>query len=176
MQATAVSTGLKPPTVSVEITFVDTAPVEGQGLEIDGIQYHRTGALIKSWTKTWLITKRYSTTCLPGPISHQGQNASLDAHDATITFHCPHHGPHIICVSDPADVARLEANAAVRNLIRAMIYLLDANAHHVRITGADYAGVYQEVFLYRSLAVWSATASIAAGRTPHILHAPLIVD
>lgn len=36
--------------------------------------------------------------------------------------------------------------------------------------------MYQEVFLYRPLAAWSAATGLAAGRTPHILYAPLIVD
>lgn len=36
--------------------------------------------------------------------------------------------------------------------------------------------MYQEMFLYRPLSAWSAATGLAAGRTPHILYAPLIVD
>jgi hypothetical protein len=57
-----------------------------------------------------------------------------------------------------------------------MAHLLDTDKHHVRITGADYAGMYQETFLYRPLAAWSAATGHARGRTPHILYAPLVVD
>ncbi|KAI1816709.1 hypothetical protein GGS20DRAFT_173211 [Poronia punctata] len=96
--------------------------------------------------------------------------------DAAITFHCPNHGPHTCRLSQPAEVSRLEANAPTRNLLRSMTHLLDTSAHHIRITGADYAGMYQETFLYRPLAAWSATTGLVAGRTPHILYAPLIVD
>ena len=42
MQSAAAATGATPPPVSVEITFVDTAPVNGQGEEIDGVQYQRS--------------------------------------------------------------------------------------------------------------------------------------
>lgn len=107
------------------------------------------------------------------------KHGRLNAYDDVqrkITFRCPDHGPHTICTSDPAEVARLEANAPTRNLIRSMGHLLDDSTHHVRITGADYAGAYQEMLLYRPLAAWSAATGLAAGRTPHILYAPLVVD
>jgi hypothetical protein len=240
------NTDHKPPPVSVEITFVDTAPVEGQGIEIGGIQYQRSYrdvpealdtymvdygevlSLLSTWSDISFTTAfqsdffshptipsllryivahhdllghqlspKYGTLGLraacpfPGcglaekhgqmnvynDNSHRrNKNASSAAEDATITFHCPHHGPHTICISEPADVSRLEANAPARNLIRSMSHLLDTSVHHVRVTGADYAGMYQEVFLYRPLAAWSAATGLAAGRTPHILYAPLIVD
>lgn len=54
--------------------------------------------------------------------------------------------------------------------------MLDTRTHHVRITGSDYAGMYQEALLYRPLAGWSRATGLAAGRTPHIIYAPLIVD
>jgi len=96
--------------------------------------------------------------------------------DITITFHCPHHGAHTITTSQPGDIARLEANPPVRNLVRSMSHLLDTTTHHLRVTGSDYAGMYQEMFLYRPLAARSARTGLAAGRTPHILYAPLITD
>lgn len=246
MQGTVANADFKPPPVSVEITFVDTAPVHGHKTEIDGIQYQKSyrdvpGALnthmadykqvlhlLSIWSDIpfttafqsdffshptipsllrYIITyhdflghqlsPKYGTLALRAacPIpgcglaekhgrlnvynynsNHQTRNTSSATPDATITFHCPHHGPHTICISEPADVARLEANAPARNLIRSMSQLLDSSAHHVRITGADYAGMYQEVFLYRPLAAWSRATGLAAGRTPHILYAPLIVD
>ncbi|UKZ58248.1 hypothetical protein TrVGV298_012115 [Trichoderma virens] len=94
----------------------------------------------------------------------------------SITFYCPYHGEHSISLSQPSEIARLEANAPTRNLIRSMLHLLDKDAHHIRITGADYAGTYQEAFLYRPLAEWSALTGQGVGRTPHIHYAPLVVD
>lgn len=96
--------------------------------------------------------------------------------DASITFHCPRHGAHSMRLSRPEEVARLEANAPTRNLLRSMSHLLDDTRHDVRVTGADYAGTYQEMLLYRPLAAWSAATGLAAGRTPHLLYAPLVVD
>jgi hypothetical protein len=42
LQAQTAGTHLDPPPVSVEITFVDTTPVDGEGLEISGIQYQKS--------------------------------------------------------------------------------------------------------------------------------------
>ncbi|KZZ87682.1 hypothetical protein BBO_09582 [Beauveria brongniartii RCEF 3172] len=94
----------------------------------------------------------------------------------SIAFHCPHHGKHVIRLSEASEVARVEANAPTRNLIRSMSHILDDAKHHVRITGSDYAGTYQEFFLYRPLAEWSRSTRLGSGRTPHILYAPLVVD
>jgi len=105
-----------------------------------------------------------------------GDGDGDDDDGGTITFHCPNHGPHEIRLSRPVEVGRLEANAPTRNLLRSMTHLLDTTTHHVRVTGADYAGMYQETFLYRPLAAWSAKTGLAKGRTPHILYAPLVVD
>ncbi|KAL7931293.1 hypothetical protein V8C35DRAFT_323742 [Trichoderma chlorosporum] len=92
----------------------------------------------------------------------------------SISFNCPYHGEHSISLSQPLEIVRLEANAPTRNFIRSMLHLLDNSTHHIRITGADYAGTYQEAFLYRPLAEWSARSGLCVGRTPHILYAPLI--
>ncbi|KXX73501.1 hypothetical protein MMYC01_209964 [Madurella mycetomatis] len=252
LQAKAAGTKFKPPSVSVEVTFVDTAPVNGEGLEIDGIQYQKSYrdvpealqtrmgdyrdvlALLSTWSSIPFTTAfqsdffahpsmplileyitsrhsslgrqlspKYGTLALRAacPVSgcslaekhgrlntyHFGDdnnnnttsnnnNTSHETNGSKITFHCPRHGPHHIHLTRPAEVARLEANAPARNLIRSMSHLLDARAHHVRVTGADYAGMYQEVFLHRPLAAWSAATGLAPGRTPHILYAPLVVD
>lgn len=222
-----------PPVISVNITFVDTAPVEGQGYQVQGIHYqtsHRdvTGALdtymadykdvlyfLSTWSNVpyhiafqsdffshhsvpkiiqYIVSNRdtlgrqlspkYGSLALRAACpavgcglaeKHGRLNLYNDIH-STITFHCPDHGPHALCMLNPAEVARIEANAITRNLIRSMSHLLDDDTHHVRITGADYAGTYQEMFLYRPLAAWSAATGLAVGRTPHILYAPLIVD
>ncbi|KAJ0163210.1 hypothetical protein CTA2_3343 [Colletotrichum tanaceti] len=224
-------------TVSVEITFIDTAPVKEQGVELDDVQYQRSYRdvpealqtnmgdydevlhLLSTWSGIPFavnfqadlfshptipsilgyiirhhkllghqLSPKYGTLAIraacPAPGCwlaekhgrHNVYKPAAAAQDATITFRCPVHGPHTISISEPADVARLEANAPVRNLIRSMSHLLDTATHHVRVTGADYAGMYQEVFLYRPLATWSAVTGLAAGRTPHILYAPLITD
>jgi len=247
IKANAANANYKPPRVSVEITFVDTAPVTGCGIEIDGIQYQRSYrnvpraldtymadyreilSLLSAWSGISFTTafqsdffaqptipsllryvvanhdilgrqlspkykklalraacpvpdcglaEKHGRLNVYGDFDHGCKNGSTNyAGDKdTITFHCPRHGPHTISIAKPADVARLEANAPVRNLIRSMSHLLDTSKHHVRVTGADYAGMYQEVFLYRPLAAWSAATGLATGRTPHILYAPLIVD
>ncbi|KAJ5240464.1 uncharacterized protein N7469_002055 [Penicillium citrinum] len=246
VQATEACAKHKPPFVSVEITFIDTAPVPGHEIVLDGIKYQKSyrdvpGALamhmadynqilnlLSAWSgipfTTTFQSDFFSLPNIPGIlhyfISHHGRLGSqlspkystlalraacpvskcglAEKHgrlniyqdncgrpitnypsatpEGKITFHCPHHGPHSISISNPADVARLEANAPARNLIRSMSQLLDNSSHHVRVTGADYAGMYQEMFLYRPLAGWSGTTGLAAGRTPHILYAPLIVD
>lgn len=237
MQAQAAAAGRRLPAVSVEIGFVDTAPVGGQGVEVDGIQYQRShravpGALdaymaeynevlglLSAWSDVPFATATqhdlFAHAAMPALVGyvlghhdrlgHQlspkhgtlGLRAACpvpgcglaekhgrlnvyhvgDADGAaTITFHCPHHGPHTMRVAQRAELAWLEANAPVRNLLRSMRHLVDADTHHVRVTGADYAGMYQEAFLYRPLAAWSAATGCAAGRTPHILYAPLVVD
>ncbi|KAM3451055.1 hypothetical protein MY3296_005562 [Beauveria thailandica] len=94
----------------------------------------------------------------------------------SIAFHCPHHGKHVIRLSEASEVARVEGNAPTRNLIRSMSHILDDATHHIRITGSDYAGTYQEFFLYRPLAEWSRSTRLGSGRTPHTLYAPLVVD
>ncbi|KAH6850543.1 hypothetical protein B0I37DRAFT_413935 [Chaetomium sp. MPI-CAGE-AT-0009] len=269
MQAMAAhaEVAFQPPPVSVEITFVDTAPVKGEGVEINGIHYqksyrdtprasaawtgdyHEVLGLLSAWSDIpvtttvqsdffsnpfmpqlldYLVTNhqtlgrqlspKYGTLALraacpvPGcglaekhgrlnqytssptptptttPTKPTTTTTSTTPNDspppsplppATITFHCPHHGPHTLPLTpNPLTLSRLEANAPTRNLLRSMSHLLDAHTHHVRVTGADYAGGYQEALLYRPLAEWAASSSGAgvAGRTPHILYAPLVVD
>ncbi len=97
--------------------------------------------------------------------------------DETITFTCPEHGSHSVDLNSPSDVARLEANAPTRNFLRSMAHLCDVSAHHIRVTGSDYAGTYQEQLLTvlwpngrRKLAIPSQ------GRVPNIVYAPLITD
>ncbi|KDQ54800.1 hypothetical protein JAAARDRAFT_159996 [Jaapia argillacea MUCL 33604] len=70
-----------------------------------------------------------------------------------ITFQCPHHGPHTVTidVNDPRSCVTLEYNTPLRNLIRARACLADPDAHYIRVTGSDYAGLYQEQLLHRHL-------------------------
>lgn len=217
------------PAVSVEITFVDTAPVDGKGVTVDGVQYQRAYRLAgpSGFTDDYHAVLRFLSrwSAIPYTVASQSdffsgpsipqilqyivsQHVTLgrqlspkhgvlalraacpvpgcglaEKHgllntykESTITFKCPTHGSHSICVSEPAEAARIEANAPTRNLIRSVSHLLDAKAHNVRVTGGDYAGTYQEMFLYRPLAAWSAATRLAAGKTPHILYAPVIVD
>lgn len=220
----------KPLAVSVEITYVDTAPVGGgDDITVDGVQYQRSYRVAgpSGFTDDYDAVLRFLTlwSGIPYAVAFQSdffsgpsiptileyivsRHATLgrqlspkhgalalraacpvagcglaEKHgllntytDSTITFQCPAHGTHALRVSEPAEAARLEANAPARNLIRGMAHLLDTEAHNIRVTGGDYAGTYQEMFLYRPLAVWSAATGLAAGRTPHILYAPVIVD
>ncbi|KAI2642707.1 hypothetical protein GGS21DRAFT_189314 [Xylaria nigripes] len=223
------------PSVTVLITFVDTAPVKGQGFDLDGNQYQKSHRdmpealskympdyrevlqLLSTWSGIPVAeafqSDLFSDPGMPSLVNYMisqrevlGSQLSpkwgalairaacprcgiaekhgrlneykVDGRDQNggITFHCPSHGPHTIRISHPAEVARLEANAPTRNLLRSMTHLLDTSAHHIRVTGSDYAGMYQETMLYRPLAAWSAITGLARGRTPHILYAPLIVD
>ncbi|KAI0503049.1 hypothetical protein F5B22DRAFT_640434 [Xylaria bambusicola] len=226
-----------PPSVTVLITFVDTAPVKDKEMEVEGIQYQRSHRDVQDALSTYMadyeevvrylsmwadvpvnvafqadffsnssmpvllnymilhhetlgrqLSPKYGSLALRSacPVPGCGlaekhgrlneYRADNNGQDGIITFHCPHHGPHAVRLSCPAETARLEANAPTRNLLRSMTHLLDTTTHHIRVTGADYAGVYQEMFLYRPLAAWSAITGLARGRTPHILYAPLIVD
>jgi hypothetical protein len=245
----ASKSGKLAPPISVEITLVDTAPVNSESIEVEGIQYQRSYrdvpnalgtrmtdyqevlALLSTWSGipvhisfqrdffaqahmsslvNYLVANHKSLghqlspthgtlalrAACPAPGCHLAEkhgrlnqytyqtvglgttlaDAEPSEGAAAITFHCPQHGPHTIKACSPNELARLEANAPTRNLLRSMAHLLDTDKHHVRITGADYAGMYQETFLYRPLAAWSAATGHARGRTPHILYAPLVVD
>ncbi|KAI1168937.1 hypothetical protein F5B18DRAFT_658022 [Nemania serpens] len=226
-----------PPPVTVLITFIDTAPVKDETVEMEGIQYQRSYRDVQDALSTYMadyeevirylsawagvpvnvafqadffsnssmpvllnyvvrrhetlgrqLSPKYGSLALRSacPVAGCGlaekhgrlneYRAGDNEQDGTITFHCPHHGPHTVRLAYPTETARLEANAPTRNLLRSMTHLLDTTTHYIRVTGADYAGVYQEMFLYRPLAAWSATTGLARGRTPHILYAPLIVD
>ncbi|KAI1822967.1 hypothetical protein F4861DRAFT_540472 [Xylaria intraflava] len=225
------------PSVTVLITFVDTAPVKDQGVEVDGVHYQKSHRdiseafskympdykevlqLLSTWSNIPVMeavqSDLFSNPAMPLLVDYMvSQRATLgpqlspkfgslalrsacpvpgcglaEKHGlfnkyetsdqnqgGAITFHCPNHSPHTIRLSQPEEVARLEANTPTRNLLRSMTHLLDTGAHHIRVTGSDYAGMYQETLLYRPLAAWSAATGLASGRTPHILYAPLIVD
>jgi len=246
MEDVAANADLQLPSVTVEVTFMDTAPVIGHEFDKNQIQYQKSYRevpdnldvrmldykrvldLLSKWSDIDFrivyqseffshpsmpsilgyiianhetlgpqLSPKHGTLALRAacPVSGCGLaekhgrlnmysiDTSLESYvmdasatDAIITFHCPFHGPHTISLSKPGELSRLEANAPTRNLIRSMRHLLDKSVHHVRITGSDYAGMYQEVFLYRPLANWSSTTGLATGRTPHILYAPLVVD
>ncbi|TRX89809.1 hypothetical protein FHL15_009242 [Xylaria flabelliformis] len=133
-----------PPSATVLITFIDTAP----DLRALALPKHGSSALRSACT-------------VPGcglAVKHGRLNkygADNNGQDNTITSHCLHHGLHAVRISSLAEIARLQANTPNR---------------------ADYAKVYHEMFLYRLLAAWSTNTSLARRRTPHVLHAPLIVD
>jgi hypothetical protein len=71
------------------------------------------------------------------------------ADESRITFLCPRHGKHSICLDDPAECARLEYNTPLRNLIRNLVWGMDTSTIHMRVTGSDYAGTYQEDMFFR---------------------------
>ena len=71
--------------------------------------------------------------------------------DKTIVFHCPYHGQYIVDTKTSSGVSRLEFNAPLRNLLRAMTFTRDTDATWIRVTGADYAGYYQEQLLWRHI-------------------------
>lgn len=92
-----------------------------------------------------------------------------------ISFICPIHGKYRVNIDNESE--KLEYNTPTRNLIRAMAYG-DINSSHeydyeiIRITGADYAGFYQEELLYKVAAMLDYDVS----KFPIILYCPLITD
>jgi hypothetical protein len=115
-----------------------------------------------------------------GLADKHGLSNIYDDVNETITFECPSHGPHTVDLRDPDDVARLEFNTPLRNLVRALVYSSDPHAHHIRVTGADYAGLYQEQLLYRlwvSLANYDGYGERRLRSAPPVfVYSPLIVD
>ena len=83
----------------------------------------------------------------------------------TIKFYCPHHGEYSVDISDTVGVAKLEFNTPLRNLLRATVFVSDKISDWVRVTGADYAGYYQEQLLWRHIS-----------DPPIVIYAPLILD
>ncbi|KXN88614.1 hypothetical protein AN958_06878 [Leucoagaricus sp. SymC.cos] len=101
--------------------------------------------------------------------------------DTVLEFHCPEHGVYTIDLTRKDEVGRLEFNTPLRNLVRTVAYGLDTvacrkadpNNHvlHVRFTGSDYSGMYQERLL------WSVLMHLRVPiDPPMIVYAPLIVD
>ncbi|KAF8331584.1 hypothetical protein F5887DRAFT_894912 [Amanita rubescens] len=71
------------------------------------------------------------------------------ADESRITFLCPRHGRHSIWLDNPVECTRLEYNTPLRNLIRNLVWGMDTNTIHMRVTGSDYAGTYQEDMFFR---------------------------
>ncbi|KAI9854267.1 MAG: hypothetical protein M1813_001307 [Trichoglossum hirsutum] len=108
---------------------------------------------------------------------HGIQNV-YDDDKGIIEFQCPQHGAHTINIYNPLDAARLEFNTPLRNLVRELVYASDNSVVHLRVTGADYAGQYQEQLLFRQ---WPFLAQYDGDvervkRTPIHIYAPLTVD
>ena len=119
---------------------------------------------------------------------------------AMISFYCPDHGYHTVTTSNPADVARLEFNTPLRNLVRAFAFGTDTTESrkagssslptalagmetvevrervHMRVTGSDYAGTYSEQLLWRQLLLFSSTPGLGPIPPPVIVYAPLVQD
>ncbi|KAG0130408.1 hypothetical protein HOY82DRAFT_562114 [Tuber indicum] len=112
-----------------------------------------------------------------------------------IEFYCPNHGYHSVDSSNPREVARLEFNTPLRNLVRTFAYGIQtaesreaarkAVAHrgtptreliHMRVTGSDYAGLYAEQLLWRQLILLKPEISGLTIQPPVIAYAPLIQD
>ena len=65
-----------------------------------------------------------------------------------IKFYCPHHGEYKVDISDDHEITRLQFSTPLRHLLRAMIFASDEKLDWVCITGANYAGYYQEQLLW----------------------------
>ena len=88
--------------------------------------------------------------------------------------YCPKHGKFKTYYKNSD---RFEYNTPLRNLIRALVYATDnenpkKDYYWLRVTGADYAGFYQEELLYRT----TSLMGYSIDKLPIILYAPLIVD
>jgi hypothetical protein len=72
-------------------------------------------------------------------------------------------------------------NTPLRNLVRTYAYGLETlqsngRSVHVRVTGSDYSGMYQEQTLFASINRLSQATSLPVIPTPIIIYSPLIVD
>ncbi|KAH9856725.1 hypothetical protein C2E23DRAFT_721816 [Lenzites betulinus] len=110
----------------------------------------------------------------------------------TITFYCPTHGKYTLRLEEPEDVPRLELNTPLRNLARALVYMADIAESrvpgqavptrlHMRVTGADYAGTYQESLFIDQLEKLRQVAEPALRDVIKLMYAktfyaPLITD
>ncbi|KAI9061430.1 hypothetical protein FKP32DRAFT_1594507 [Trametes sanguinea] len=115
---------------------------------------------------------------------------ALEQDATTITFHCPTHGRYGLALEDPEQLSRLELNTPLRNLARALVYMADTEESriesqaaptriHMRVTGMDYAGSYQEKLLLRQLFHLKSVAEQPMRDIigfPEIVYAPLITD
>src|SRR5204863_9026296 len=113
-----------------------------------------------------------------GVADKHGIGNSYDENEGIIEFHCPQHGSHLVDLHNTADASRLEFNTPLRNLVRALVFASDDSAVYISVTGADYAGQYQEQLLFRQ---WPFLAhydgDIGRLRRPPIqVYAPLTVD
>ncbi|KAI8804283.1 hypothetical protein BJ742DRAFT_742252 [Cladochytrium replicatum] len=102
-----------------------------------------------------------------------GLRTTFDDDTKIITFVCPDHGPYTIDTNDPEQVGKLEYNTPLRNLIRALV-LAENNSGddgpiHVRVTGSDYAGFYQERVLHRPFARLVREIGINSEHPPVVL-------
>ncbi|KAL7277588.1 hypothetical protein ACG7TL_008515 [Trametes sanguinea] len=114
----------------------------------------------------------------------------LDQEVTTVKFRCPRHGPYALALEDPKQLCRLELNTSLRNLARALVYMADTEDSrvdgqatptriHMRVTGMDFAGFYQEKLLYRQLLHLKPVAEPPMRDIigfPEIVYAPLIID
>ncbi|CAL1700813.1 unnamed protein product [Somion occarium] len=97
-----------------------------------------------------------------------------------IEFYCPDHGCHPVSLNNPSEIETLEMNAPLRNLVRSRVYARDTEASrndfttpiraHMRVTGSDYAGLYQEQLLWRQI------LHLPNPLPPTVFYVPLIVD
>lgn len=85
--------------------------------------------------------------------------------ESSIKFYCPHHGEYTVDVCDSKEIAKLEFNTPVRNLLRTMVFASDEQSDWIKVTGVDYAGYYQEQLLLRHI-----------HNSPVIICSPLILD
>lgn len=84
-----------------------------------------------------------------------------------ITFYCPHHGEYTLSTDHPGDVSRLELNTPLRTLLRTEFYSTELTSSWIQVTGADYAGFYQEQLLWKH---------VTKPQSVVVLYAPMIVD
>lgn len=108
-----------------------------------------------------------------GLVDKEGINTIVE--NDVIKSVCPNHGNYI--VNFMKESSRVEYNTPLRNLVRAIMYGMVNNSNDydyeiIRITGADYAGFYQEELLYKTASIIGYEAKML----PMIIYCPLILD
>ena len=108
--------------------------------------------------------------------------------EVTISFLCPEHGRYEISTSNHEQLARLEFNTPLRNLVRSIALALDTAQSrkgvmegkegacervHIRVTGSDYAGFYSDQVFWQAWLMLGLTKELTP---PVVLYAPLVVD
>ena len=121
----------------------------------------------------WHRLRMRSTCPECGLVDKVGVNTKIEKNKLISV--CPHHGKYTVDLEK--ETSKLEYNTPLRNLIRGILYgtINDSSEYdyeYVRVTGADYAGFYQEELLYKITSI----LGYKCDKLPILLYCPEIVD